>query len=465
MDSLAIAASWSSIYQSDMCEAAFDQKYILVQLSTAFADENHSPVATQSLMVLEQPSLLQTHVLPSPRLDIAGAQQPASIYLMEFSPNQEHLTVLWHVSDELGKTQAQNFSIYAMSDGARVAEFNTFLLLDSLRPSQSGAPQTWWAPDSSRVLIRILPSPWNDDAFVSSSSPVLLCNLDGSHHLFGLETIPKPVPHAMSWSPDGQYIHLDCWPPGKDPEWDPPEWGSSRGTLFHAGNGGKVFEWSHPDVTCPAVWSAEGCLFLPTPKMLLGLPSKGTRCHIVHRPWNGPNHAVDRHASAPSQFVPAPAGRVLVATWQSLRGGGSSGQQAFQLWHVDCDLHAQTCPMRPVATSTTCWFTKDVARHPGPRTAHIYVIATACGSLHLMDAKLHKCIHTWKALAGQQGGTEPQQPPELSWSTNGTQLLYSVRGNTALLTFGGGAPTSAGSRPGSRRNRSKQAATSTKTKA
>ncbi|KAK9858889.1 hypothetical protein WJX84_009091 [Apatococcus fuscideae] len=354
MDSLAIAASWSSIYQSDMCEAAFDQKYILVQLSTAFADENHSPVATQSLMVLEQPSLLQTHVLPSPRLDIAGAQQPASIYLMEFSPNQEHLTVLWHVSDELGKTQAQNFSIYAMSDGARVAEFNTFLLLDSLRPSQSGAPQTWWAPDSSRVLIRILPSPWNDDAFVSSSSPVLLCNLDGSHHLFGLETIPKPVPHAMSWSPDGQYIHLDCWPPGKDPEWDPPEWGSSRGTLFHAGN---------------------------------------------------------------------------------------------------------------VATSTTCWFTKDVARHPGPRTAHIYVIATACGSLHLMDAKLHKCIHTWKALAGQQGGTEPQQPPELSWSTNGTQLLYSVRGNTALLTFGGGAPTSAGSRPGSRRNRSKQAATSTKTKA
>ena len=204
-----------------------------------------------SLIVVEQPSLCQKQVLPFPELDVSGQRQQASMYCMEFAPDEQHLAVLWNVSDDLGDTQAQSFSIYAMSDGQRVADFDTFALLESLRCSPSGIPQTWWSPDSSMVRIRTMPAPWADDTFQCHSSPVLLCKLDRSFILF--DTIPKPSPRCMSWLPNGQYIHLDCWPPGEDAEMDPPNYCSSRGTVFHAADGEKVFEPCRCNQICCAV--------------------------------------------------------------------------------------------------------------------------------------------------------------------------------------------------------------------
>ncbi|KAK9834604.1 hypothetical protein WJX74_005550 [Apatococcus lobatus] len=111
--------------------------------------------------------------------------------------------------------------------------------------------------------------------------------------------------------------------------------------------------------------------------------------------------------------------------------------------------------MTAVATSVTKWQTKTIAWHPGPRTAHIYAIVTACGSLHLIDAKQHKRVRIWTRmeLAGRQSNTASSlQMPQLSWSLDGTQLLVSLEGSSSLLTFGevAASPAAAGS---SRRRR------------
>ena len=462
MDSLSMTATWSGEYQSNKFQASGQENYICVEQSIKKPGERYTLTA-RNVTVLERPSLQQKHVLPSPMLEAQGAQQPATCYSMDLSPDQEHLSVIWRVDTFDGNTLAQSLRIYAMSDGRELAEFDTLSLLSDLQPSQLPIAQLLWSPDGSQLLVRALPAR-SKLAYAGKASPVLLCKLDRSVRCF--MTVPKPHEQALSWSPNGHYIHCDCWAPATR-YGELPDDASSHGTVYHASNGQVAFEWSHPGATIPGVWSAAGCsLFLPSCKLLVGLPGKDSGEEAVQQPWPGPDLPVEEYTTFPSKqpvFVPAPSGRVLVGAWQAPQGSSSTNalsqapasRQTFQLWHLDCKPGAAPCAMTSVATSITSWLTKTIAWHPGPRTAHIYAIATACGSLHLVDAKQHKRVYlwTWMDLGGRPRNTASLQMPELSWSLDGTQLLVCLEGSSFLLTFGEVAAGSEAASSGRRRRR------------
>ncbi len=92
--------------------------------------------------------------------------------------------------------------------------------------------------------------------------------------------------------------------------------------------------------------------------------------------------------------------------------------------------------MTPVATSRTAWPMKTIAWHPGPRTTHTYAIASACGSVHLMDAKQHRRNRIWThAELGGRQSRDAQGHLELTWSLDGTQLLASSDACASLMHF------------------------------
>ena len=466
MDSLSITATWSGEYQSNKFEASISQKYVYVEQSIKKRNEIYSLTA-RDVTVLEQPSLQQKHVLPSPMLEVNGQQQQASCHSIDPSPDQEYLAIIWRVNSFEGNMQAQSLCIYAMSDGREVAEFDILALLPDLHPTQVPMAQLLWSPDSCEVIIRGLPGR-SKQPFTGQASPVVLCGLNRSYRFF--TSIPKPHAQALSWSPDGQYVHFDCWEPAEKFD-DPPDESRTRGAVYRAADGHVSFEWSHSGPTVPSVWSAKGCsLFLPSCKKLITLPGKDVGGGINQQIWEGPDLPAEDHSTFPSKqpvFVPMPSGRILVGAWSALawpaqgpsNAASSSrtapARQAHQLCHVLCDPSAPACTMTAVATSVTSWLTKTIAWHPGPRTAHIYAIATACGSLHLMDAKQHKRLRiwTWMDLAGQQRNTASLQMPELSWSLDGMQILVSLEGSASLLTFTGVSGSAAPASSGRRRRR------------
>ena len=462
MDSLRMTATWSGEYQSNKFQASGHERYICVEQSIKKPGERYSLTA-RNVTVLERPSLQQRHVLPSPMLEAQGAQQQATCYSMDLSPDQEHLAIIWRVDNFEGNTLAQSLCIYAMSDGRELAEFDTLSLLSDLQPAQLPVAQLLWSPDSSQLLVRGLPAR-TKLAFPGKASPVLLCKLSHSCRCF--TTVPKPHEQALSWSPDGHYIHCECWAPATR-YGELPHDASSHGTVYHASNGQVAFKWSHPGATIPGVWSAVGCsLFLPSCKLLIGLPGQDGGEEAVQQPWSGPDLPVEEYTTFPSKqpvFVPAPSGHVLVGAWQAPQGASSinapsrtaASRQAFQLWHLDVKVGAAPCAMTTIATSITSWLTKTIAWHPGPRTAHIYAIATACGSLHLVDAQQNKRVRvwTWMDLAGRPRNTASLQMPELSWSLDGTQLLVCLEGSSSLLTFGEVAACAEAVSSGRRRRR------------
>ncbi|KAK9834780.1 hypothetical protein WJX74_010320 [Apatococcus lobatus] len=295
MDSLDMTATWSSEYQSNKFQASMQERYICVEQSIRKSDERYSMTA-RNVTVLEQPSLQQKHVLPSPMLEADGQQQAATCYSLHLSPNQEHLAIIWRVDSIEGTTLARSLRIYAMSNGTEVAKFDTLALLLDPDTTQLPRAQLLWSPDSSQVLIRALPA-HGPEPFTDEASPVLLCG--PSNSLRSFITIPNAHEQALSWSPDGQYIHFDCWGIGQF-YYDPPDLSQTCGTVYHEADGQVAFEWSHPGSTVPGIWSAAGCsLCLPSCRTVVAFPSKSSQDGVVQQPWEGPDLPAEEASTFP----------------------------------------------------------------------------------------------------------------------------------------------------------------------
>ena len=309
---------------------------------------------------------------------------------------------------------ARLLQVYALPGGTQLAAFDIHATLSQHWGSHLPMILSCWSLSSSQISFRGIPCVdfGTLEAAAADASPVAICNLDGS--LTVLPDIPKSHEHAVSWSADGTFVHVDCWGSSTKK--------ASRGSIWHAATGTKVYSWKYDGLSIPGSWSPKGShLFLPSCRTLVSLPTAGistsgdTKAAIKLHPWDGPEMPAwnpkpgrPRDPSVPA-FVYAPSGKVVVGAWQGSPGPGAPGpsravqpRRPFRLWHIHTDPADPACMMTAAATSNTWWLMKTVAWHPGPRLAHIYAIASACGSVHLMDRKQNRCAelssHTGRIL-------------------------------------------------------------------